>query len=29
MVSPQERHSSIGVLPGTGGERSVAGVEGV
>ena len=29
MVSPQERHSSIGVLSGTGGERSMAGVAGV
>ena len=29
MVSPQERHTMVGVLPGTGGERSMAGVEGV
>jgi hypothetical protein len=29
MVSPQERHTMVGVLLGTGGERSMAGVEGV
>ncbi len=29
MVSPQERHTMVDVLPGTGGERSMAGVEGV
>ena len=29
MVSPQERHTMVGVLPGTGGERPMAGVEGV
>ena len=29
MVSPQERHTKVGVLPATGGERSMAGVEGV
>ena len=29
MVSPQEGHTRVGVLPGTGGERSMAGVEGV
>ncbi len=29
MVSPQERHTEVGVLPGIGGERSMAGVEGV
>jgi hypothetical protein len=29
IVSPQERHTIIGVLPGIGGERSMAGVEGV
>ena len=29
MVSLQERHTMVDVLPGTGGERSMAGVEGV
>jgi hypothetical protein len=29
MVSPQERHTMVGVLSRTGGERSMAGVEGV
>jgi hypothetical protein len=29
MVSPQERHTSDGVLFGTGGDRSIAGVEGM
>ena len=29
MVSPQERHTAVGVLSGTGGERSMAGVEGL
>ncbi len=29
IASPQERHTMVGVLPGTGGERSMAGVEGV
>ena len=29
MVSPQERHTKVGVLPGARGERSMAGVEGV
>ncbi len=29
MVSPQERHTKVGVLPGTGDERSMVGVEGV
>ena len=29
MVSPQERHTMVGVLLGAGGERSMAGVEGV
>ena len=29
MVSPQERHTMVGVLLGAGGERSLAAVEGV
>jgi hypothetical protein len=29
MMSPQERHTKVGILPGTGGERSLAGAEGV
>ncbi len=29
MMSPQERHTEVGVLPGVVGERSLAGVEGV
>ena len=29
MVSPQERHTMVGVLLGTGDERSMAEVEGV
>jgi hypothetical protein len=29
MVSPQERHTRVGVLSAKGGERSIAGVEGV
>ena len=29
MVSPQDRHTKVGVLPATGGERLMAGVEGV
>ena len=29
MVSPQERHTMVGVLLGAGGERSMAAVEGV
>ncbi len=29
MMSPQERHTEVGVLPGVVGERSMAGVEGV
>jgi len=29
MVSPQEKHTMVGVPSGTGGERSMAGVEGV
>jgi hypothetical protein len=29
MVSPQERHTMVGVLLGKGGERSMVGVEGV
>ena len=28
MVSPQEGHTKIGVLSGTGGEDSLAGIEG-
>jgi len=29
MVSPQEGHTMVGVLSGTGGKRWMAGVEGV
>ena len=29
IVSPQERHTMVGVLPDAGGERSMAGVDGV
>ncbi len=29
MMTPQERHTEVGVLPGVVGERSMAGVEGV
>ena len=29
MVSPQERHTTVGALSGTAGERSMAGGEGV
>jgi hypothetical protein len=29
IASPQERHTIVGVLSGTEGERSMAGVEGV
>ena len=29
MVSPQERHTKVGMSPGVVGERSMAGVEGV
>jgi stage V sporulation protein SpoVS len=29
MVSPQERHTRVGVVSAKGGERSIAGVEGV
>jgi hypothetical protein len=29
MVSPQEGHTKIGVLSDTGGEHSMAGIEGV
>ena len=29
MVSPQEGHTMVGVLLGTGGDRSIAEVEGV
>jgi hypothetical protein len=29
MMSPQERHTKVGMLPGAVGERSTAGVEGV
>ena len=28
MVSPQEGHTKVGVLSGTGGEHSLAGIEG-
>jgi hypothetical protein len=29
MMSPQERHTKVGMLPGAVGKRSMAGVEGV